>query len=908
MADLSQLSTEELLALKAGDYSKLSTDSLVKLRGQSFAAPVAEPSPEFMSTDIAPEIAGGTGLISRQIRAAGRRGQEPNILELGYEGDFFSDTPTPEQSAAALKTFAAVLGGEAVAAPVAALRGAGIYRQAMEGLKTGAAAGAAGGAVEAAPEIAGGQYADAAKQFGQEVALGAGTGLALPVLIRFGGAAIRGGLDARKKVADLFRPVELSPDQLRALRSRETIRLESGVEVPLGISDAIRSGTLTKRLQEIEGAEVSPEDLQSLSELSLHLAANAPRGTRSPQDVAKLVYDALDPQRQGLNRQATALVEAFSRRAAREVNASESAVRGAARRFFPAGRSVKTIGEEIGEVADQALKSSQDDWNAAYLAARKIPEYNTTLVDLDPVIQAAQANGLQFLRKGGKLNVLGAPSGARQAVQEGQQIPSTATIDEARNLVTELGRNVRNQSFLPGVDVRVKMDLLDTAKRAIDSAIEPVPALKQALDDANRMYAENIGRFRNSFAKGILQEVGEKGGLTGEEIVSRLTGANAETNIEELSSILGAGATAGKDFSRRGTELVREAVLSTAATAGRQGGEINVGRAFGTIDKLFQRNPAVFGRMFPNYKQMRSLFLREGKISAARSNTADAEKFLDSLDVSRADMEQALSAGSVADLENIAKRVVQRTEQVKGELRSLGLDKLAERSTFDIVKFVKDPANTAKLQNLASTLERKDPTTLQDVRALFLDELLQKASTRGKFDAAEFQRLVQQPQPTVGATAGRAGQPAGTYYEAANALLGGPGSGVMRRVAKALEEMPLPDRVGADVQRSALNYAVGGYSGGPATALVGQPTAASNITFFNRLAMLGPEVRYKFAAAMLSRPDLRELAMQPVGEMSARAINRAAALTANLIAEQYGSDSEVAKDARMLQDQALKLR
>lgn len=908
MADLSQISTDELLALKAGDYSKISTDTLVKLRGQPAATPVAEAAPEFTSTDIAPDISGGTGMISRQIRAAGRRGQEPNILGLGYEGDFFTDTPTPEQSQAALKTAAATLGGELAAAPAAAMRGAGIARQAIQGLRSGAGAGVAAGVVEAAPELAEGQYAEAAKQFGQESTIGAGTGLAFPVLIRLGGAALRGGLDARKKVADLFRPVELSGDQLRALRSRETIRLESGVEVPLGISDAIRSGTLTKRLQEIEGAEVSPEDLQSLSELSLHLAANAPRGTRSPQDIAKLVYDALDPQRQGLNRQATALVDAFSSRAAREVSAAESSVRGAARRFFPAGRSIKTIGEEIGAVADDALKTAQDDWNAAYAAARKIPEYNTTLVDLAPVVQAAQQSGLQFLRKGGKLNVLGAPSGARQAVSAGQEMLQTATIDEARNLVTELGRNVRNQSFLPGVDVRVKMDLLDTAKRAIDSAIEPVPALKQALDDANQMYAANIGRFRNSFAKGILQEVGEKGGLTGEEIVSRLTGANAETNIEELAGILGAGATAGKDFSRRGTELVREAILSTAANAGRQGGEINVGRAFGTIDKLFQKSPSVFGRMFPNYKQMRSLFLREGKISAARSNTADAEKFLDSLDVSRGDMEQALSAGSVADLETIAKRVVQRTEQVKSELRSLGLDELAERSTFDIVKFIKDPANTAKLQNLASTLERKDPTTLQDVRALFLDELLQKASTRGEFDAVEFQRLVQQPQATVGVTAGRAGQPAGTYYESANALLGGPGSLVMRRVAKALEEMPLPERVVSDVQRSALNYAVGGYSGGPATALVGQPTAASNITFFNRLAMLGPEIRYKFAAAMLSRPDLRELAMTPVGELSARAINRAATLTANLISEQYGSDSDLSKDARMLQDQALKLR
>jgi hypothetical protein len=236
------------------------------------------------------------------------------------------------------------------------------------------------------------------------------------------------------------------------------------------------------------------------------------------------------------------------------------------------------------------------------------------------------------------------------------------------------------------------------------------------------------------------------------------------------------------------------------------------------------------------------------------------------------------------------------------------LDELADESTFNIVNFIKDSANTTKLKNLVTTLQAKNPDALQDVRALFIDDLIQRSSTRGEFDAKEFQRLIQAPQPTVGVTPGAAGKPAGTYFDSANAVLGGPDAAVVRRVAKALEDMPIPERVGSDVERGALNYAIGGYSGGPATGLVGQGTAASNMTFFNRLSMMWPELRYRFAAFMLSRPDLREMAMKPVGELTARAINRAATLTYLSLSEEFGPDSDVAKDARMLQDQAMRLK
>lgn len=829
---------------------------------------------------------GGTFPMGEPVEGA------PGMFDLG-------DTPTPEVSSAAMKTGAAVLGGEIAAVPAAAMRGAGLGRQVIQGMRQGFGAGVGAGAVEATPEMLAGKPIDAATQMASEVGLNVVAGAGLPIVIRAIGAGIRAGGKPAQFIADLFRPVEMSADQLRALRTRDTILTESGVSIPVGISDAIRSGTLTKRLQGIDGAEPTADDLKQLADLVIHIAANAPRGSRTPQAISQSVFNVLDPQKQGLNRSLTALADRFSTQAANEVNGAESSIRSAFRSFFPSGRTVKDVGEELGDIGVDALNSARSVWDKAYKDARGLPDYSKVLVDLVPVSNTAANLGLAFAKNSsGNFSIIGAPSGVRSTLTAGENLANTASLDEARSLVTELNRNLRNRDYLPNVDFRTKLQLLDEIKGQIDSAVSTYPALKTALDSANRIYAENIGRFRNNFAEGLLKEVGEKGGLSGEQIVSKLTGANALTNIEQLKNVLGLGATAGADYSTRGMQLVREAILSTAATAGRTGGEVNLGAAFGTIDKLYQKDPSLFAKMFPNYKAMRALFLREGKIPAAKANSADAELFLDSLKLGRSEMEEALTTGGVANLEATAKAVVANTRRIQDRLKSLGMDELVNQDAFNILTFIKDQGNVAKIGNLASQLAAKDPRTLTEVRALFIEELLNKATKSNQagdrmIDADEFLRLIQSPKAAGGAATGR---PAGIYHDPAKSLLGGAETLALENSVQAMRDLPLPAMEGVDVKRSLLNYLIGGYSGGPATFLAGAPTVPSVMTAANRLAMALPELRYKLAAAFLSDQNLRREAMKPIGTQSARVMNRAATLAAELIGQQYGPNSAAAKE------------
>lgn len=139
--------------------------------------------------------------------------------------------------------------------------------------------------------------------------------------------------------------------------------------------------------------------------------------------------------------------------------------------------------------------------------------------------------------------MIAAPAGQRAAIAAAEDLVSTATLEEARNLASNLSRQIRQSGVLPGVDVRTKAQLAEIAANQINQAVSQTPALQQALGSANQNYAQNITRFRGNLSEGILKEIGEGGGLSGEAIVSRLTGSNAETNLGMLTDLLGSSNT-----------------------------------------------------------------------------------------------------------------------------------------------------------------------------------------------------------------------------------------------------------------------------------------------------------------------------------------------------------------------------
>jgi hypothetical protein len=796
------------------------------------------------------------------------------------------DETVPEGAAAIALGMAAP---EMLAARIPALAQAAMAGRLLPRLGAQATLGATGGAASAMPKaaelVSQGKPAEAAKEVVKETALGTVLGPVVSEPVRgliAGAKSIGGKLGLVKEtVANLFRPVDLTADQLKMLRSVQTIESASGQQVPISLAEAIDSKAISRRMG-LEGAEPDPEMMGQLYELALHRAANTPRGNRTPQEIGRQVFDVLDPQRQGLGKQAEIAIRDFASRAANSVNNAEQRALTVGKTFFAPGRSIASIGNDLKDLAENSLESARNSWNAAYSKARSMPEYASTTVDLQPLIDYANSAGLNLAKtSAGTISVLAAPAGQRAALGAAEELLNTATLEEARNLASNLSKQIRQAGVLPGVDVRTKAQLAEIAANQIDQAVSATPSLQSALGDANKNYAQNISRFRGNLSDGILKEVGEGGGLSGEAIVSRLTGSNAETNLNLLTDLL------GSNNRQKGLDLIKEAIVSTASQAGRKGAGINVGDMFRKINDLPE---PVRNQLFPNYSNIRSAFLLESGLGDIRKAVKSPESYLGSVTADPRFVEQMLGTTDKNALQKLAQKAVQEDVRVKSELSKLGLDQLAERNSFDIAKFVSDPINQPKIANLVSRLSSRKPDVLRDVQSLFIDDLLKNATTGGAIDGQKLLNLVSAGVPSGPGTAGRVASP---FFETANTLLGPSGRQELQKVAQAIADMPVPAKTASDANRSLINYLLVGYQGGN----VAQGTLPAALSFLSRLWNSGDEIRYRFAAKTLSTPELRKLAMTPIKDIEPSMLNVLANQVSSSIRQEFGKNSEEYKQA-----------
>lgn len=810
--------------------------------------------------------------------------EEQRLAAAGAPSMF--DETVPEGAASVALGFAAP---EMLAARVPALARAAMAGKLLQRTGAQATLGAAGGAASAVPKaaelVSEGKPAEAVGEVAKETAIGGALGPVIgePMRIAMAGAkAVGGKLGLIKEtVANLFRPVDLTADQLKTLRSVQTIETATGQQVPISLAEAINSQAISRRMA-LEGAEPDPEVMGQLYELALHRAANTPRGNRTPQEISRQVFDVLDPQRQGLGKQAEMAVQNFSSRAANSVNNAEQRALQVGKTFFAPGRSLAAIGNELKDLADDSMQSARTSWNKAYEDARKLPEYSQTVVDLQPLIDFANSTGLNLAKTAtGNISVIAAPAGQRAALAAAEDLLNTATLEEARNLASNLSKQIRQSGVLPGVDIRTKAQMAEIAAKQIESAVSQSPALQKALGAANQNYAQNITRFRGNLSDGILKEVGEGGGLSGEAVISRLTGSNAETNLNLLTDLLGASNT------QKGLDLVKEAIVSTASQAGRKGAGINVGNMFSTINGLPE---PVRNRLFPNYGNIRNAFITESRLGDIGKAVKSPEDYLSSVNADPRFVEQMLGTTDKNALQQLAQKAVQEDLRIKSELSKLGLDKLSERNSFDIATFVSDPNNQPKIANLVSRLSSRKPDVLRDVQSLFIDDLLQKSKTGGVIDGEKLLNLVSAGTPAGPTTAGRVASP---FFETANTLLGPTGRQELEKVARAIAEMPIPAKTAADVNRGLINYILIGYNGGS----VAQGTVPSTLAFLSRLWNAKDEVRYRFAAKMLSSPELRKLAMTPVRDVEAKSLVSVANQVSQSLRQEFGKNSEEYKQA-----------
>ena len=710
-------------------------------------------------------------------------------------------------------------------------------------------------------------------------------------------SAAAGTTPFRTAVADLMRPIRMSPEQLLALRARDTIETATGQRIPLGIADVLGTKEVTRNLAEKSG-ELLPETLSSIEQLVMHTAANTSKSARTVEDVSKEVYGILDAQKQGLGQPAQDAIDSFSRKAVAAVNNAEGQISGTAKSVF-SGRPFVELGQGIRDLAGKAFQSAQKEWNAAYETVRLFPEWKTTPVDLTGVKQTANRAGLNFVEDaGGNLSVLGAPTGVTRELQNAGNLADTGSLEQAKNLVTSLSNNLNNPNYLPGVDVRVKLDMIEQAKNAIDSAIAPFPALDATVKAAKQVFAENIGRFKGALNKGILSDFGEAGGFTPESIIRKLTGPDAATHFDELMKLTGQGATAGANVSGDAAKLVQEAVLSKAASAGTDAaGKVNIGQMLGVVQDLAK---PVRDQLFPNMKAVEDALNREVALKTGRKSLSSVQQFLEQVHLDPKDIQTAFQ-GDTAPLIEQAKTAINAEATAQKELNRLGLDQLADRSAFDIKKWMSDPSNTDRVKNTLEQLSQRRPDLVSDAKALFMENLLDDASPGGVFSPQRFLDLTKkQSFPVTGRLgAGEAGPSAqvvaeGKYGSVLDTVFGSKGRQDLIDLATTMKGVASRSNLSTPQGKGVLETVLFGYSGGPLSSA--NPTALMNAV--GRLTSASPQIKYRIAAQFLSNQNLRRKAMEPISDASLGAIETAVRAAAGGIGQEFGKRSPLYQEVQ----------
>ncbi len=842
---------------------------------------------------LAPLRGAADGLANMDYRAMAER----FLSAMGETGDISGVSAPPVSAAGTPERAAEIKGyqeGFARVAPMIAGAQMGSVIPTAAGMVAGplsvAGQGLLGAATEQAitqaPQIVSGKPVTSAL-VDAAVPVAAAT-VAGPVLMGAGRLAMAGaqavgkaGGFTKNLVANLNRPVEINPEQLRALRSRDLVETATGQRIPLGLAEAINTKSINGNLRNLT-AELSPETLSTIEQAALHVVANTTRSGRTSEALSPLVYDILDAQKTGLNDQAKEAANGFIRKYIGAVNKAEEQVTGAAKSIF-GGRSFAQIGKDIRAAANEAFQTSKAEWDKAYDAAKAIPGYDTLVVDMNPVKAAAQQAGLAFAKNSsGGLSVLGTPAGAKAAISGAEDLAGTASVEQTRQLISDLGKNIYNSGYLPGVDIRVKLDILNAAKDSLDAAVSTVPTLQSALKNANKLYSDNIGRFKNSLGKGILSDFGEQGGATPEAIIRKLTGADAESNLTQLTELLGSGSPlAGK-----GEALVREAILSKAAGTGS--GKVNVGSMVGLVESLPK---PVQDRLFPSFATARQLLRKESAL-ATLSEPESVGKFLDELEIDATTLEKALG-GETAPLIAAAKAAAKKEADIVAELNTLGLDGLKDRSSFELKKWISSPKNQSRIRNTLDQLAKKNPDLVNDTKALFLDDIIRKASLGDVFDPVKFRQLIGDTILPTGP--GAPGVAPGEYSEAVESVFGPKIKKELTDIAASLGDIPRPGDV-AVADKGLFHYLFFGYTGGPVVST--SPNTVVNA--IGRLTNVPELLRYKIAAHFLTDDTLRRAAMEPLNANSLRALDKAVRATAVSVGAQFGKRSEQYKELQDL--------
>lgn len=792
----------------------------------------------------------------------------------------------------------------------------------------GGVGGAATGAVEALPELARGEYKKAGETFGENILAGTALGpliseVGVPLVAAGARQFVKpayaakefltgGGFSGAK--ATFFRP-RYSPrvGSLETSQIRDTIESSTGVRVPVGVAEAIGEPGLVEAIKNASiGAEVTPQHMESLKRLIV-LNATELGGKNTGITTDELAKSAVDILRRRLGTVSKPYEDAIGTLSAQlkpSIDKGLIDVQNSANALIPGTVSTPSfLGNKFRELQQAGYDFFKQTDTKNFNTLRNNTAYQKLIVKTPSMSEWANnidAQAVQMFngtpeQAGGLVDQFGFqvptdevlatrgipstyPKGTREFVAAIGNMTEDQSLDALRRYRTQIGDSIGKTDILPGLSDRSKIELYGAITRDIDKGIQNLPTgtLRGQLDLANKFHRENVDKFVGKQIQSLIKDVGAEGGAGPASIASKLESADAPTFLESIKSAARPEDAAAID------STAKEYLFNQAAKSGLDPvtGEISVSKVVNYINGLA---PEIQSRFFPNSKQISELSRRQSALAGL-----DPNKVVSSLTVDAKVLSDALGSKAPEIQKTIAEAIKAAGERDK-QLRGTILGALKKASSSDVTDIVsQNPKNfisgivdgTYTPQQSRAALDmigRESPMLVEQLQFQYVNDLIEKYTTSGVLNSKKLASELA-GESILGK--------ASDVRNYADSVLG---SGKVSKLKSVLDNVARLEQLKTPIaSNDAFAEAVIRGAGAVTGEVVGGMARVGPIGMANqavRIAKLTPGVRYKIAAHVLSTPQLRELAMKPIGRFSKDELNAVLRGTAAAIAANEGEDS-----------------
>lgn len=889
---------------KTTDPTQEDIDAIVAFDAKSGSQQPSAPVGEMRRREGEGEIAAaeknvfGTMPIDPYLRKAV---DDSKSLEIGAEG---SQGVTAESAKTALKYAAPVVAG-VLAPELAAAAFPGAFAvPATSGLIARGASLAAGGAVSGAAqqtteEALSGFKPGSEGRIAESTGLGGFLGAAGSLVERYGPTAYqyaKNVFSPRKSATTAFRPfAKPSVSQLDAESARQAIQDTTGIEVPIGVGEAIGTPELANSIKNIQaGSEISPEAKDAIKRQVAFAATQLKNTGVTEEDLAKHTVATLRAQIGDLSKPSKDAIDAVAAELHPAIDTAFKQIQNDALSLVPGTSATPTsFGKRVRSEIQGTFSDLSAEERAAFNKVTSNPDYK--MVDVPTAETKAWSNALQgstVQTTGSGAASVGMPKGTSQFSSVIPELEDFQSLEQMRNLRTQVGQSIGNDIIFPGVSDFQKKQLYKAISQDIENGIASLPGstLKTDLQQANALTKQKYATFDNPMMDKILKDFGPEGGIGPASLASKLRSADGPSFLAELKKAVPPARA------KAITDATSEYLFNEIGNAAKDSisGTVSAGKLLNGIDSLA---PEIQAEFFPNYKNIVDLAKKQNALSKI-----DPKKIISNLSVEDPTLLfDALGANpskSVMDKVADAFAKSQKLQEqyngtVVGALAKMdgdGLSEIIQQNPGKFMRSIMDgetfsPAQTEKAIRIIAT---HNPKLINDLQFHFVNDLLSRSTGEGRISANNLLKAIV-PESSIGK--------AGSLRGVSEAVLG---ANKLDSLESTLRSLASIEKAGGDISpNSPLMDLVARGTGAAIGSAVRGSTGIGTIGAANELAAVASrsqKIKYALASYILTTPELRKLAVTPINRIDQAIAKNVINGFSNLVIEQFGPDSPEADE------------